>query len=116
MPSASNVPVVFVRPNGQSVETNLNEMVANAKQKPNFGSEEVTIFITGLPQTSATVARANKKLVQAYMQRYYGQQQPVNANNQDYDYNERQPATSSEEDYSESWKQPKQNRGNLVVS
>nr|XP_014091947.1 vitellogenin-1 [Bactrocera oleae] len=115
VPSASNVPVVFVRPNGQSVETNLNEMVANAKQQPNFGSEEVTIFITGLPQTSAAVARANKKLVQAYMQRYYGQQQPVNANNQDYDYNERQPATSSEEDYSESWKQPKQNRGNLVI-
>nr|AAM00373.1 vitellogenin 2 precursor [Bactrocera dorsalis] len=115
VPSASNVPVVFVRPNGQSVETNLNELVTKAKQQPNFGNEEVTIFITGLPQTSPAVAKANKKLVQAYMQRYYGQQQPVNANNQDYESNERQQATSSEEDYSESWKQQKSNRGNLVI-
>nr|UPI76698.1 vitellogenin [Zeugodacus cucurbitae] len=112
VPSASNVPVVFVKPNGQNVECNLNELVSKAKQQPNFGSEEVTIFITGLPQSSPAVAKANKKLVQAYMQRYHGQQQPVNAN---FESDERQPATSSEEDYSESWKQPRANKGNFVI-
>ncbi|XP_004530498.1 vitellogenin-1-like [Ceratitis capitata] len=116
VPSAGNVPVILVKPNSKSVETNLNEMVHQAKQQPNFGSQEVTIIITGLPQTSPAVAKANKKLVQAYIQRYHGQQQPVRGSNMDYASGEQQQAaTSSEEDYSESWKEQKQNRGDLVI-
>ncbi|NP_001291655.1 vitellogenin-1-like precursor [Bactrocera dorsalis] len=117
VPSPSNVPVILMKPNGQPERTNLNELVQTAKQQPNFGDEEVTIFITGLPQSSPSVAKANKKLIQAYMQRYNGQRQPI-SNNQDYDYGnnkDNQGATSSEEDYSESWKNPKPTKGNLVV-
>ncbi|XP_036319979.1 vitellogenin-1-like [Rhagoletis pomonella] len=113
VPSPSNVPVLLMKPNGQPEQTTLNEMVDAAKKQPSFGNEEVTIFITGLPQTSPAVAKANKKLVQAYMQRYYGQQQPINSN-KDYD-DGNQAATSSEEDYSESWKHPKATKGDLVI-
>uniref|UniRef100_W8BU37 Vitellogenin-1 n=1 Tax=Ceratitis capitata TaxID=7213 RepID=W8BU37_CERCA len=117
VPSPSNIPVMLMKPNGQSQQTNLNELVEAAKQQPNFGNEEVTIFITGMPQTSSAVSKANKKLVQAYMQRYNGQQQPINGN-KDYDYGSsqgNQGATSSEEDYSESWKNQKSTKGNLVI-
>ncbi|XP_011191714.1 vitellogenin-1 [Zeugodacus cucurbitae] len=117
VPSPSNVPVILMKPNGQPERTNLNELVEACKQQPNFGNEEVTIFITGLPQSCPSVAKANKKLVQAYMQRYNGQRQPI-SNNKDYDYGsnkDNQGATSSEEDYSESWKNPKPTSGNLVI-
>ncbi|XP_036339359.1 vitellogenin-1-like [Rhagoletis pomonella] len=112
VPSASNMPVILMKPNGERMETKLSQWVEKAKQLPEFGTDEVTIFITGLPQSSSAVAKANKRLVQAYMERYYGQQKPMN-NFQDS--GEKWPATSSEEDYSESWKQPRLNRGNFMI-
>ncbi|XP_017472440.1 PREDICTED: vitellogenin-1-like [Rhagoletis zephyria] len=60
VPSPSNVPVPLMKPNGQPEQTTLNEMVDAAKKQPNFGNEEVTIFITGLPQTSPAVAKQTK--------------------------------------------------------
>ncbi|XP_067637638.1 vitellogenin-1-like [Eurosta solidaginis] len=114
-PSPSNVPVILMKSNGQPEQTNLNEMIEIVKQEPNFGNEEVTIFITGLPETSPAVAKANKKLVEAYMQRYNGLRQPIN-NNKDYEQSsDKEIATSSEEDYSESWKKPKATKGNLLI-
>ncbi|XP_054727599.1 vitellogenin-1-like [Anastrepha obliqua] len=117
VPSPSNVPVVLMKPNGQPERTNLNNLAEAAKQQRNFGNQEVTIFITGLPQTSPAVAKANKKLVQAYMQRYYGQQQPIDINSKEYDYgsiNGNQISSSSEED-NDSSKNPRPTRGDLVI-
>ncbi|XP_037938121.1 vitellogenin-1-like [Teleopsis dalmanni] len=111
VPSPSNIPAYIVKPNGQNVNANLNTLVDIVKQQQNFGEQEVTIFITGLPETSQPVAKATRKLVQAYMQRYSKQQRQPN---KEYDYDSKQ-RTSSEEDYNEAWKSQKSVSGDLIV-
>ncbi|XP_037938122.1 vitellogenin-1-like [Teleopsis dalmanni] len=108
-PSANDIPTYIVKANGQKEQITLNQLVQKAKQQDNFGDEEVIVFITGLPQTSQTVSKANRKLVQAFVQRYSGQQQQQQS---DYDKNQR---SSSEEDSNESQKNSNKNKGNIVV-
>lgn len=111
VPSASNIPVAIMKPNGQKIETKLNNLVSKAKELPEFGDDEVTIFITGLPQTSPTITKATKKLVKAYMQRYNLQQQQKDSQqprNKDNEY-------SSSEETSDEWKSAKTNSGDLVI-
>lgn len=112
VPSPSNVPVYIVKNNGKKETANLNNYVEMAKQQSNFGNEEVTIFITGLPQATETVKKANRKLVQAYIERYNQQQQQPQ--NQQYSGEQAQGRTSSEETSSE-WKNQKATSGNLIV-
>lgn len=114
MPSPSNVNVWIVKSNGQKVEAKLNNYVEIAKAQPGFGEDEVTIVLTGLPQSSQAAKKAMRKLVQAYVQRNNLQQLQKNAQEQqprstDYDY------TSSEE-AADQWKSAKTASGDLIVS
>ncbi|XP_034671007.1 vitellogenin-3 [Drosophila subobscura] len=122
VPSPSNVPVWIIKSNGDRVEAKLNNYVEKAKAQTGFGEDEVTIVLTGLPQTSQTAKKAMRKLVQAYIQRYNLQQQQKNAQEQqhqqqqgqqksnDYDYT----STSSEEQ-SDQWKSAKTASGDLII-
>ncbi|KAH8300915.1 hypothetical protein KR044_004467 [Drosophila immigrans] len=111
----SNVQVYVPQPNGEKIVAPINEITQRLKQKENFGQDEVTIIVTGLPQTSETVKKATRKLVQAYMQRYNLQQQQQEgqkySRNSDEDYKK----TSSEEDYSELAKNANTNTGDIIV-
>ncbi|XP_065365422.1 vitellogenin-1-like [Calliphora vicina] len=111
VPSPSSVACYIVKPNGQKVSTTLDKLASVCKQQSNFGDEEVTIFITGLPATTETIKKANRKLIDAYLQRYnIKRQQP-----QRYDISgEKSARTSSEEDSSE-WKKQERSSGNLVI-
>ncbi|NP_001295965.1 vitellogenin-1-like precursor [Musca domestica] len=70
VPSPSNVPVYIFNGKGEKETCNLNNYVDIAKNKPKFGEQEVTVFITGLPQSLDDVKKANTRLIQAYIQRY----------------------------------------------
>ncbi|XP_065364960.1 vitellogenin-1-like [Calliphora vicina] len=111
VPSPSNVPCYIVKPNGQKVSTSLDKLASACKQQTNFGNEEVTILITGLPATTETVKKANRKLIDAYLQRYSNKRQQP----QKFDYSgEKMSRTSSEEDSSE-WQKQQSSSGNLVI-
>ncbi|XP_065364789.1 vitellogenin-1-like [Calliphora vicina] len=111
VPSPSNVPCYIVKPNGQKVSTSLDKLASTCKQQSNFGNQEVTIFITGLPATTGTVKKANRMLINAYLQRYSNKRQQP----QKYDYSgEKMSRTSSEEDSSE-WQKQQASSGNLVI-
>lgn len=111
-PSPSDIPAYTYTPTGQRVNFKLNQLVSTAQQQPHFGQQEVTIFITGLPQQKLRdAANANQKLVQAYLQAYNGQVQVQGG--QDYDYV--QDTSSSEESSSRSNNQQNTPTGNLVV-
>ncbi|KAH8238353.1 hypothetical protein KR032_004912 [Drosophila birchii] len=114
----SNIQVYVPKPNGQKTVAPLNEMIQRLKQKQNFGNDEVTIIVTGLPQNTETVQKATRKLVQAYMQRYNLQQQRQQAKaGQDYeDSNDKKnQRTSSEEDSSEEAKNGNTQSGDIIV-
>ncbi|KAH8366875.1 hypothetical protein KR200_001088 [Drosophila serrata] len=114
----SNIQVYVPKPNGQKIVAPLNEMIQRLKQKQNFGDDEVTIIVTGLPQNTETVQKATRKLVQAYMQRYNLQQQRQQAKaGQDYEDNsdKKNQRTSSEEDSSEEAKNGKTQSGDIIV-
>ncbi|XP_061395319.1 vitellogenin-1-like [Musca vetustissima] len=76
VPSPSNVPVYIFNNKGEKETCNLNNYVDIAKNKPRFGEQEVTVFITGLPQSLDDVKKANNRLIQAYIQRYSQKPQP----------------------------------------
>ncbi|XP_068158701.1 vitellogenin-3 [Drosophila tropicalis] len=111
VPSPSNVPVWIVS-NGQRMEAKLNNYVQKAKELQNFGEDEVTVVLTGLPQTSPTMKKAMRKLEQAYIQRYNLQEQQKFAQeqlkNKDYDY------TSSDET-ADQWQSAKSRSGDLII-
>ncbi|XP_043659881.1 vitellogenin-1 [Drosophila teissieri] len=117
----SGIQAYVPKPNGDKTVAPLNEMIQRLKQKQNFGEDEVTIIVTGLPQTTETVKKATKKLVQAYMQRYNLQQQRRqgkngNQDNQDQSNEQRKnQRTSSEEDSSEEVKNAKTQSGDIIV-
>ncbi|KAI8118819.1 Vitellogenin-2 [Lucilia cuprina] len=92
-PKPSEIQTHLITPNNQKISFKLNELPKIAKEAKNFGDQEVTIFITGLPQKTERIKKATRKLVQAYIN-----------------------PSSSEEDYSTSWKS-KSNKpdGNLVI-
>ncbi|KAH8274453.1 hypothetical protein KR026_007825 [Drosophila bipectinata] len=75
-PEPSQVRGYIVGENGQKIQFNLNNFVQTVKRQQNFGDDEVTIFIQGLPQRSSQVQKATRKLVQAYQQRYNLQPYP----------------------------------------
>lgn len=118
VPSANNIPVYLFKPNGQNISIHLNQLVNKAKQQEKFGDEEVTIFITGLPQQTRSIRKATWKLVQAYQARYNGQQrnQQWQQNQNKHNGKENSAQSSSEEDYSDTWWESRNVRGNLVVS
>lgn len=112
VPSPSNIPCYVVKPSGKKVPTTLDKLASTCKQQPNFGDEEVTVFITGLPASTETVKKANRNLINAYLQRYNTKRQQP----QKYEYSgEKMSATSSEEDSSE-WQKQEPSTGDLVVS
>lgn len=114
VPSASNIPVRIIKSNGDRVDAKLNNYVEKAFAKPGFGQDEVTIVLTGLPQTSPTIKKAMQKLEQAYLQRYNLQEQQKHA----YQQQQKSPeyeSTSSEETADE-WKNAQTIAGDLIVS
>lgn len=112
----SNIQVYVPKPNGDKIVAPINEMTQRLKQQQNFGQDEVTIIVTGLPQTSETVKKATRKLVQAYMQRYNLQQQQQQGQKYSRDSDEDKKRSSSEEDYSELAKNANTNTGDIIVS
>jgi len=103
----SGIQAYVPQPNGEKTVAPLNEMIQRLKQRQNFGEDEVTIIVTGLPQTTETVKKATRKLVQAYIQRYNLQQQRQQGKQGSQDYQDQSgeqkkaQRTSSEEDSSE---------------
>lgn len=115
----SNIQVYVPKPNGDKIVAPITEMTQRLKQQQEqrkFGQDEVTIIVTGLPQSSETVKRATRKLVQAYMQRYNLQQQQQQAQKYSRDSDEDKKRSSSEEDYSELAKNANTNTGDIIVS
>ncbi|XP_002010569.4 vitellogenin-2 [Drosophila mojavensis] len=76
VPESSQIKGYFVGENGQKIEFNLDNFVQTVKRQTNFGNDEVTIFIEGLPQTWSQANKANRKLIEAYAQRYNLQPYP----------------------------------------
>ncbi|XP_060664948.1 vitellogenin-1 [Drosophila nasuta] len=112
----SNVQVYVPQINGEKIVAPINEITQRLKQqKQNFGQDEVTIIVTGLPQTSETVKKSTRKLVQAYMQRYNLQQQQQEGQKYSRSSEEDNKKTSSEEDYSELAKNANTNTGDIIV-
>ncbi|EDW00513.1 vitellogenin-1 [Drosophila grimshawi] len=113
----SNVQVYVPKPNGDKIVAPLSEMTQLLKQQQNFGQDEVTIIVTGLPQNCDTVKKANRKLVQAYMQRYNLQQQQQQGQkyNKDSAEDNNRQRTSSEEDYTEQAKNANTKTGDIIV-
>lgn len=117
VPSASNIPVWIVKSNGDRVDAKLNNFVEKATSQSGFGQDEVTIVLTGLPQTTPTIKKALRKLEQAYLQRYNLQEQQKNSQQQQYQQEKSKDyeSTSSEET-ADDWKNAKTTSGNLIVS
>ncbi|XP_016988586.1 vitellogenin-1 [Drosophila rhopaloa] len=115
----SGIQAYVPKPNGDKIAAPLNDMIQRLKQKQNFGDDEVTIIVTGLPQTTETVKKATKKLVQAYMQRYNQQQQRQQGKNsqdyQDQSGEQKRQRSSSEENSSEEAKNGKTQSGDIIV-
>lgn len=76
VPEPIKIKGYIVGERGQNIEFNLNNFVHTVKNQPNFGKDEVTIFIQGLPKSWNYVNKANRKLVKAYQQRYNLQPYP----------------------------------------
>ncbi|EDW00514.1 yolk protein 2 [Drosophila grimshawi] len=76
MPEPSKIKGYIVGQNGEKIEFNMNNFVQTVKRQPNFGDDEVTIFIQGMPESWSQANKANRKLVQAYQQRYNLQPYP----------------------------------------
>lgn len=70
VPSPSNIPVYLIKSSGEKRICTLSSLVSVAKQQPDFGKQEVTVFITGMPSSIHSVDKANTMLVKAYLQRY----------------------------------------------
>nr|pir yolk protein 2 - bluebottle fly (Calliphora vicina) [Calliphora vicina] len=113
VPKASEIPAFLITPDNKKVNFKLSELPKIAKEEKSFGDEEVTVYITGLPQKTETVKKATRKLVQAYMQRYNGQAPERNSVRYEDDSSEKRNPSSSEED---EWKSNSNKpSGNLVV-
>ncbi|ALC49702.1 Yp3 [Drosophila busckii] len=115
----SNIQVYWPQPNGEKIVAPFNEMIQRLKQQQNFGEDEVTVIVTGLPNTVETVKKANRKLVAAYMQRYNLQAQQQQAqkytNDLDDETKNKNQRSSSEEDYNELAKNANTNTGDIIV-
>lgn len=114
VPEPSKVKGYIVGESGQKIEFNLNNFVQTVKRQPNFGDDEVTIFIQGLPSSWNYVNKANRKLIQAYQQRYNLQPYPGQ--------NDSDEQKSSSEEQQQQQQRRKQNQeqddkttGDLVV-
>ncbi|XP_017055795.1 vitellogenin-2 [Drosophila ficusphila] len=92
-PEPSQIKGYIVGERGQKIEFNLNTLVETVKRQQNFGDDEVTIFIQGLPESNAQVQKATRKLVNAYQQRYNLQPYPTT----DSSSEEQRQRSSSEE-------------------
>ncbi|XP_023175969.1 vitellogenin-3 [Drosophila hydei] len=114
VPSASNIPVRIIKSNGDRLDAKLNNYVEKAFAQPGFGEDEVTIVLTGLPQTTPTIKKSMRKLEQAYLQRYNLQEQQKIAQNGQHQKNNEYESTSSEET-SDEWKNAKTTSGNLII-
>ncbi|XP_073835746.1 vitellogenin-1-like [Musca autumnalis] len=114
-PNPSSVPVYIVKSNGQKESTTLDKFADTANQQPNFGKQEVTIFITGQPASSCeSVEKANHELVQAYMERYNAQRQKPRS--YDYDRHDKKSNSNSyRDDDNSEWETPKHASGHLVI-
>ncbi|XP_034671426.1 vitellogenin-2 [Drosophila subobscura] len=113
-PEPSQIKGFIVGERGQKVEFNLNNLVQTVKRQPNFGDDEVTIFIQGLPQSSSQVRKATSKLVRAYQQRYNLQPYATEQSS-----SEEQQKSSSEEQQQQRRKQGQEQddtkTGDLIV-
>jgi len=98
----SGIQAYVPQPNGEKTVAPLNEMIQRLKQRQNFGEDEVTIIVTGLPQTTETVKKATRKLVQAYIQRYNLQQQRQQGKQGSQDYQD-QSGSGADPRWSSRW-------------
>lgn len=101
------------------MEAKLNNFVEKATSQSGFGQDEVTIVLTGLPQTTPTVRKALRKLEQAYLQRYNLQEQLKNSQQQQQQNQQeksRDYESTSSEETADEWKNAKTTSGNLIVS
>ncbi|KAL7744381.1 hypothetical protein ACLKA6_001770 [Drosophila palustris] len=112
VPEPNKIKGYIVGERGEKIEFNLNTFVQTVKRQPNFGNDEVTIFIEGLPQSWNHVSKANRKLVQAYEQRY--NLQPYAGQS---DSNEQKSSSEEQENQRRKQNQEKDDTttGNLVV-
>ncbi|XP_068139658.1 vitellogenin-2 [Drosophila tropicalis] len=75
-PEPSQIKGYIVGERGQKIEFNMDNFVQTVKRQENFGDDEVTIYIEGLPQSWNDEKKTTRTLVQAYQQRYNLQPYP----------------------------------------
>ncbi|XP_037811458.1 vitellogenin-2-like [Lucilia sericata] len=98
VPKTSEIPAYLVTADNKKIKFKLSQLPKIAQEDKEFGNQEVTIFITGLPDTTETVKKAIRNLVQAYMQRYNGEAPKRNSVKYEDDSSEKTSPSSSEED------------------
>lgn len=108
VPNPSTVPVYIINSNGQKVSTTLDQLAATANKLADFGDDEITIFITGLPSSSESVQKANQELEDAFMKSFNVKNQKPSS----LDYEGQQTVASEEAD----WDSPRTTSRSLVVS
>lgn len=116
-PKASEISSYYITPDGKKVDFKLKELPRIAREEKDFGDEEVTVYITGLPEETETVKKAHNKLVQAYNKRYNGQK-PESKLNEDEDNSSekrRKKSSSEEEEEDNAKKNSNKPRGTLLV-
>ncbi|XP_005184210.2 vitellogenin-3-like [Musca domestica] len=88
VPSPSNIPVYIFGSHGEKETSNLKDYVQTAKDMPRFGQQEVTVFVTGLPESLEKAKKTNTKFIQAYVQRNSQKpQSPEGENNSNWESN-----------------------------
>lgn len=98
VPRPSEISAYYFNNDNKKVNFKLNELPKIAVKDKNFGNEEVTIYITGLPETTKTVKKATRQLVEAYMQRYSAQTPKTTNIRYEGDNMEKKESSSSEEE------------------
>uniref|UniRef100_A0A1L8EIC6 Putative vitellogenin-1 n=1 Tax=Haematobia irritans TaxID=7368 RepID=A0A1L8EIC6_HAEIR len=86
VPSPNQIPVHIFN-DGRKETTDLSRYVQTVKNMPKFDDEEVTIFITGLPQSLDSVKKANKKLIENFLERSGQTTQSWNADEETRNWN-----------------------------
>ncbi|XP_023297343.2 vitellogenin-2-like [Lucilia cuprina] len=98
VPKTNEIPAYLVTSDNKKIKFKLSELPKIAQEEKEFGNQEITIFITGLPETTETVKKAIRNLVQAYMQRYNGEAPKRSSVKYEDDSSEKKGSSSSEED------------------
>uniref|UniRef100_A0A1I8PE41 Lipase domain-containing protein n=1 Tax=Stomoxys calcitrans TaxID=35570 RepID=A0A1I8PE41_STOCA len=121
VPSPSNIPVYIFNHKGQKKVATLSNYVEEAKKIEDFGDEEVTIFITGLPESLETVKKVNTQMIKSYIQSMSQKSETMEKNQKYQKYanveedNDDNDDDDDDDDQSNNWDNEKSSGSYLIV-